>query len=88
MVTAAAVYTFFAANDPVDFDAADNSPFAWEAPLERSKRWAAGLLRQAKAVLPGGRDGDGEDDDDDGSKPAGGTVGGRRQQQQQKRRLK
>lgn len=31
MLTGAAVYTFLCDNSPVDFDAANNQPFAWES---------------------------------------------------------
>jgi len=35
MVAGAVVYTLWASNAPTDFDAADNSPFAWEAKLPK-----------------------------------------------------
>jgi len=39
MVIGAVVYTTLASNDPIDFDAADNSPFQWETELRQ--KWEA-----------------------------------------------
>ncbi|GIL76827.1 hypothetical protein Vretimale_8701 [Volvox reticuliferus] len=44
MVTAAAAYTLWGHNEPIDFDAADNSPFSWESRLQALRRGMAGLM--------------------------------------------
>lgn len=43
-MTGAAVYTTFATNDPVDFDSANNEPFAFEARVAELRARLAGLL--------------------------------------------
>ncbi|GIL55638.1 hypothetical protein Vafri_11192 [Volvox africanus] len=44
MVTAAAAYTLWGRNEPIDFDAADNSPFRWESRLEVLRRGVAEVM--------------------------------------------
>ena len=46
MVAGAAVYTLFCTNEQVDFDAADNSPFAWEAALPKLPSWPGSSSRE------------------------------------------
>ncbi len=62
MVTAAVAYTLWGRNDPIDFDAADNSPFAWEPRLAAAKdglRQGVDRLRAALPFLPASSDSNG-----------------------------
>lgn len=64
MVTAAAAYSFWGRNEPIDFDAADNSPFAWEARLAAAKdglRKGMNRLRAALPFLPASPDNNGSE---------------------------
>lgn len=41
------VYTLGSRHEPIDFDAADNSPFAFEVPLQKARAAVAGRFEQA-----------------------------------------
>ncbi|GFR52543.1 hypothetical protein Agub_g15118 [Astrephomene gubernaculifera] len=73
MVTAALAYTVWGRNDPIDFDAADNSPFGWETRLQ-AVRQALGCLPAAGALkhLPGSPEDGGRGSS---SSSSGGGVG-------------
>ncbi|GLC36163.1 hypothetical protein PLESTB_001373700 [Pleodorina starrii] len=50
MVTAAAVYTLWGRNEPIDFDAADNSPFKFEMRLQSLRRAASKALNLGRGL--------------------------------------
>jgi ACS family sodium-dependent inorganic phosphate cotransporter len=49
MLLGAAVYTFFCSNDPLDFDNADNKPFAWEARLQQLRSSLSSAWRKRQS---------------------------------------
>lgn len=81
MVTAAAVYTVFARNDAIDFDAADNTPFAIEAPLARATAAVKRAVAGARAAF-GRISGRGKEEEEDGGAASSsrGARGGDRKQ--------